>query len=94
MKLNKALQVENDRLKEEITELRELDIRNFVMIWDLIQEKILLWEEGLAGLACDLQLLYSFEDAGIESGYAITKTGKLYSPGLSYHNKEGTECSI
>jgi len=58
MKLNKVLQAENARLKEDIEELRENDLVNFLMIWDLLEKKGLLWD-AVEGLACDLFVLYN-----------------------------------
>ena len=58
MKLIKVLQTDNARLKEEIEELRSASIGDFVMIWDLLEVKGLLWD-AVEGLACDLFVLYN-----------------------------------
>jgi len=44
MQLNKVLQRENDRLKEELKETREHDILTFVWSWDMFHENQRLWE--------------------------------------------------
>lgn len=51
MKLNKVLQSENDRLREEVNELRTADMNWHVRWWYLWEENLRLW--GLVeGLTC------------------------------------------
>lgn len=51
MQLNKVLQRENDRLKKELNELREEDMRWHVRWWYLRAENLRLWDL-VDGLAC------------------------------------------
>jgi len=80
MTLNKILQRENDRLKEDLEDLRDSDICTFIWSWDVFQENLRLWD-GMTGLACDLR------PRQCSSGYVHTTDGKhLLCEGLSYHD--------
>ena len=52
--MNKVLQRENDRLKEEIIELREDDMNWHVRWWRLWESNALLWEL-VEGMECKLE---------------------------------------
>lgn len=69
MKLNKVLQAENTRLNEEVEELRGNDLVNFLMIWDLLENKGLLWDT-VEGLVCDLFAVYNLPWKTRVAGYA------------------------
>jgi len=81
MQLNKVLQAENDRLKEEVKELRDESINDFMFGWHLFEENQRLWEV-LDGLACEL-VLYRLGYVHISNG-----SEQLLCLGLNYPGKE------
>jgi hypothetical protein len=86
---------EHAELRKEMEELRSASIVDFLIIWDLLIEKRLLWE-GLEGLACDLFVLWNPLKRTVVSYVTKQEKGKtrIADLGVRKLRRRERKCSI